>query len=113
MKRKSARLKVTKMPDFFLSLERAISRIAKAKDMAAPTLSVTERSTDWTADRRQILFHGAKSEGPMPVRDCKEGATPRAETLSSCGLDKPSTRNSGYCAEDQPQPRAPVAPSAS
>jgi hypothetical protein len=34
------------MPDFFVSLERAISQMAYAKDVSAPILSATEHPTE-------------------------------------------------------------------
>jgi hypothetical protein len=34
------------MPDFFVSLERAISRMAEAKEMVAPIPSATEHSSE-------------------------------------------------------------------
>jgi hypothetical protein len=43
---KTASLKVTPMPGFFVSLERAISRMVEAKDMVAPTPSATEHSSE-------------------------------------------------------------------
>jgi hypothetical protein len=83
MKRKSAKLKVTTMPDFFLSLERAIYESPKPRTwLRQPSLSRSVRLIG-PPNRRQILFHGAKSEGPMPVRDCKEGATHRAPRHSA------------------------------
>jgi len=50
------------MPDFFVSLERAISQLAKAKDLAAPPPSATEHSNELvpnlvTVDGQEILFH--------------------------------------------------------
>ena len=67
------------MPDFFVSLERAISRMAKATDEAAPTPSAIKHSSElahtvMTADRRQMLFHAKLGKlGPELVDRRRRG----------------------------------------